>query len=114
MSISNPQAPAARSAEDDRDLVWAAIAANSYCTLATSSDNRPHVAGILYEVVGRDIFVTAFDDSKKARNVAENPHVAVAIPVIEHPEAPPFSIQFQGRGEVLAQDHPDIVRLLNE
>ncbi|MEX0784388.1 MAG: pyridoxamine 5'-phosphate oxidase family protein [Dehalococcoidia bacterium] len=99
---------------NDREVVWSAIQANSYCTLATSSNNRPHAAGILYEVIGRDIFVTAFDDSRKARNVAENPHVAVAIPVVEYPEAPPFSIQFQGRGEILPQDHPEVVRLLGE
>ena len=99
---------------NDRELVWSAILANSYCTLATSANNRPHAAGILYEVVGRDVFVSLFDDSKKARNVAGNPHVAVAIPVVEHPEAPPFSIQFQGRGEILRQDDPEIVRLLGE
>ena len=98
----------------DREVVWSAIQANSYCTLATSSNNRPHAAGILYEVVGRDLYMTAFDDSRKARNVAENPHVAVAIPVVEHAEAPPFSIQFQGRGEILRQDHPEVVRLLGE
>jgi hypothetical protein len=99
---------------NDREVVWSAILANSYCTLATTANNRPHAAGILYEVVGRDIFVCAYDDSRKARNVAENPQVAVAIPVVEHPEAPPFSIQFQGRGEILRQDHPEVVRLLGE
>lgn len=99
---------------NDREAVWDAIRGNSYCTLATSSNNRPHVAGILYEVVGRDVYVTAFNDSKKARNVAENPWVAVCVPVMEHPEAPPFSIQFQGRAEILPQDHPEIVRLLGE
>jgi hypothetical protein len=103
-----------RAAQNDRELVWGAINANSYCTLATSSNNRPHAVGILYEVAGRDIYMCAFDDSKKARNVAENPHVAVAIPVVEHVEAPPFSIQFQGRGEILSREHPEVVRLLNE
>jgi general stress protein 26 len=98
----------------DREVVWSAIKANSYCTLATSSNNRPHAAGMLYEVVGRDLYLSAFDDSRKARNVANNQHVAIAIPVVEHPEAPPFSIQFQGRGEILRQDHTEIVRLLAE
>src|SRR5688572_10863287 len=107
-----PEPTTVPSAQADRELVWTTIAANAYCTLATSTNDRPHVAGILYEVVGRELYVTAFNDSKKARNVAENPHVAVAIPVMAHPEAPPYSIQFQGRAEVLRQDDPATVRLL--
>ena len=46
------------------------IASNSFCTLATSSaDNRPHVAGVLYALVNRDLYINTDTTSRKARNV---------------------------------------------
>ena len=97
------------------DQIVRAIAKRSFCTLATaSSANRPHVAGVLYQAVGTTLYVNTSRDSRKARNVADNPHVAVVIPIRRLPVGgPPSTVQFQGHADVLAFDHPDIVRLLD-
>ena len=89
------------------------IGKRSFCTLATvSAANRPHVAGVLYEAVGTSLYVNTSGTSRKARNLAENPHVGVCIPVRRLPLGPPSSLQFQATAEILAMDDPDIVRLL--
>ncbi len=91
------------------------ISRRSFCTLATVSQaHRPHVAGVLYEAVGTTLYVNTVCTSRKARNVAANRHVAVCIPVRRLPLGPPSSVQFQASAEILAVDHPDVVRLLAE
>lgn len=95
------------------DAVVDAIRNNWFCTLATSSaDNRPHAAGVLYAVAGRDLYVNTDRESRKASNVAENPRVAVCIAVPASPEAPPNTISLQGSAVVLANDDPEIVPLV--
>jgi hypothetical protein len=90
-----------------------AIGRRSFCTLATVSPaGRPHVAGVLYEAVGTTLYVNTLRTSRKARNVAANPEVAVCIPVRRLPLGPPSSAQFQAVAEILAVDDPDVVRLL--
>ena len=98
----------------DLDEVVQAIAAGSHCTLASvSSRHRPHVATVIYQAIGATLYVNTSRDSRKARNVADNPHVAVSIPIYRLPvEAPPSTVQFQGRADILAFDDPDIVPLL--
>ncbi|WP_170160386.1 pyridoxamine 5'-phosphate oxidase family protein [Prauserella muralis] len=89
-----------------------AIAKRSFCTLATSSPaQRPHVAGVLYQAVGTTLYVSTERGSRKARNIAANPHVAVCIPIRRLPVGTPSSVQFQGRAEILPVDHPELVRL---
>ncbi|WP_214369772.1 pyridoxamine 5'-phosphate oxidase family protein [Pseudonocardia sp. H11422] len=96
-----------------RAAVADAIAGNTFCALATSSaDNRPHVAGVLYALVGRDLYVNTDTTSRKARNIAENQRVAVCIPVQVDPQAPPFTASLQGTATVLQNDDPEIVRLV--
>ena len=100
---------------DDRQrkAVRRAIARASYCTLATASAaNRPHVVGVLYAEVDGDLWVATLENSVKVRNVRENERVAVCIPVRRYPVGPPFSVQFQGRAEVVPVDHPPAVALL--
>lgn len=96
------------------DTVTKAMGKRSFCLLATvSSANRPLAAGVLYEAVGTTLYVSTDRSSRKARNIAENANVAVNIPVRRMPiGAPPSLIQFQGVGEVLANDDPEIVKLL--
>lgn len=96
-----------------RAAVAQVIANNSFCTLATSSaDNRPHVAGVLYALVGRDLYINTDTTSRKARNIAENPRVAVCIPVQVDPQAPPYTASLQGTAAILRNDDPEIVRLV--
>lgn len=94
--------------------VGKAIARHSFCVLATSSAaNRPHAVGILYAAVGFDLYLLIGDDSVKARNIRENPRVAVSIPVrTAVPMAPPMAVQFQGTAELVAVDDPGITSLL--
>jgi hypothetical protein len=94
------------------DVVVRAIDARAFCTLATTSDaGFPHVAGVLYAAVGTDLYVSTLRWSRKARNVAANPAVAVCIPVRRLPVGPPSSVQFQGRAELLDLDDPGLRRL---
>lgn len=96
------------------DTVLSAIARRSFCTLATTSENhRPHVAGVLYATVDSTLYVSTGSTSRKARNVAINPSVAVAIPVRRMPVGPPSSIQFQATADVLGLDDPHITALVD-
>jgi hypothetical protein len=95
------------------DLVTRTIARRSFCTVASTSPARhPHVAGILYEAVGTDLWFGTERASRKGRNLAANPKVGICIPVRRLPLGPPSSIQFQGRAELVAYDDPRAVALL--
>ena len=89
-----------------------AVAKRSFCTLATASDaSRPHVAGVLYSAVGTTLYVSTLRDSRKARNVAANPRVAVTVPVRRLPVGPPSAVQFQGTARILDNDDPEVREL---
>jgi nitroimidazol reductase NimA-like FMN-containing flavoprotein (pyridoxamine 5'-phosphate oxidase superfamily) len=108
-----PVSPTAPPAARVRELAHKAIASSSFCTLATSSpDGRPHVAGVLYAWVNGSLYVSTFDDSRKARNVRENARVAICVPVRKLPFGPPYSIQFQATAEVVPADDPAIRTLI--
>ena len=94
--------------------VMQAMTKRSFATLATTSPaDRSQVAGVLYEMVGNDLYVNTLRTSRKARNIADNPHVAVSIPIRRIPVGPPSSVQFQGTAEILDLDDPEIKRLLD-
>lgn len=100
-------------ARPDPEAVVRAIRRRSFCTLATvSAKNRPHAAGVLYESVGTTLYVNTLRTSRKARNVAANPDVAVCIPVRRLPVGPPSSVQFQAHAAIADNDDPEIARLL--
>lgn len=103
-------------ASPTRGLVIDAMKRRSFCTLATVSDaGRPHAAGVLYEMVGTDLWVNTIDSSRKARNVAANPHVAVMVPVRRMPVgAPPSAVQFQATARLVPVDDPEVTALLAE
>lgn len=92
------------------DIATRAIARHTYCTLATGS-TRPHVAGVIYAAVDDALYVSTLRGSRKARNIAANPRVAVTIPIRRLPIGPPATVQFQGTAEVLAVDDPEVVAL---
>jgi len=96
------------------DRVWQTIERRSFCTLATSSaSNEPHVAGVLYAVADRVLYLTTQTHSKKGRNLRENGRVGVCIPVRRLPVGPPFCVQFRGTAELLSPHDPDLTILIN-
>jgi len=102
---STPRLPAPAS-------VRRAIARHAFCTLATSSGSRPHCVGVLYRAVGGVLYVSTSGSSKKARNIRDNPRVAVCIPIHRYPMAPPFLVQFGGVAEILSAQDRAIAELL--
>lgn len=88
-----------------------AIEKHSFCTLATAAANRPHCVGVLYAAVDGVLYVSTLEHSKKARNIAANPLVAVCIPVRRYPMAPPFLVQFSASAEILPAQDPTMVEL---
>ena len=92
-------------ADRQRELIEKEMAKRSFCTLATTSlEMRPHVAGMRYVKIGDALYVTMHDHSVKARNIRENPRVAVCIPAKKVPFFPPFTVQFQGTATLLPVD----------
>jgi general stress protein 26 len=111
--MTTAPSPTIQRAEPRRDQVLKAISRRSFCTLATSSAaNRPHVAGVVYAVHEGALYVSTRRTSRKARNVAGNPHVSVCIPVRRIPVGPPSTVQLSATAEILAPDDPHIARLL--
>ncbi|HEY8472933.1 MAG TPA: pyridoxamine 5'-phosphate oxidase family protein [Natronosporangium sp.] len=89
------------------DQLLRLIGKRSFATLATTSpQGRPHVAGVLYDLVDRDLWVSTDLASRKGRNLAANGKVAVMIPVRRLPVGPPSSIQFQSTGQLVPLDDP--------
>ena len=90
--------------------VRAAIHSRGFAMLSTvSAAGFPHAAGVLYVPIGDDLYVHTMRSSRKARNLASDGRVGVVVPVRKLPVGPPFTVQFQGRGEVIAMDDPEIV-----
>jgi nitroimidazol reductase NimA-like FMN-containing flavoprotein (pyridoxamine 5'-phosphate oxidase superfamily) len=86
----------------DPDHVRHALAKRSFATVATVSERgRPHVAGVLYALAGDALWFSTDLDSRKARNLADDPHVAVDVLVRRIPVGPPSSIHFQSTAEVV-------------
>jgi Pyridoxamine 5'-phosphate oxidase len=104
----------------DEQTLWRKIESRSFCNLATTCpDGTPHVAGVLYAVADRTLYVSTLRPSRKARNVAAaatasggRAPVSVCIPVRRLPVGPPSSIQFRGQADLLDVDDPALVPLL--
>ncbi|HEY7069826.1 MAG TPA: pyridoxamine 5'-phosphate oxidase family protein [Acidimicrobiales bacterium] len=96
-----------------REQVTRALARRSFCVLATASaGGEPHAVGVLYAAHGTTLYVHTFRDTRKVRNVAANPHVAVCVPVRRLPVGPAMAVQFRGRAEIVEHDDPGIARLI--
>jgi hypothetical protein len=83
------------------------VAKRNFCVLATQGLHGPHVAGVGYFARGLDLYIPTNANTAKARNVRRDPRVAVHIPV-PWPliPAPPRSIQFRGKAEILPINDP--------
>lgn len=94
------------------DRVLRLIGKRSFATIATtSSEGRPHSAGVLYDLVGRSLYVSTDLSSRKARNIAANPRVALVIPVRRLPVGPPGLVHFQSTADIVARDDPYLLGL---
>ena len=90
------------------------IAKRSFMTLATVSPaGRPHAAGVVYDTVGTSLWFHTMTASRKARNIAANPHVGVTIPFRRLPAGPPFTIHFQATAHLVAMDDPAVTALID-
>lgn len=111
-------APAASPFTDDPahvQRILRTIAKRSFMTLATVSPaGRPHSAGVVYSGVGTSLWFHTMTTSRKARNIAANPHVGVTIPFRRLPAGPPFTIHFQARAELVALDDPGVTALIDQ
>lgn len=75
------------------------------CTIATASvDGQPAASTVFFKSRGVDIYFNTGVDSQKARNILENPRVAVAMHAGTAPTRDPDikGIQYIGQGEILA------------
>jgi general stress protein 26 len=92
------------------------IAGRSFCSLATATrDGKPHIVGIMYKFVNGHLYFATGTSTKKARNIKDNPNVAIHISVRRYtvPVGPPDSLQFSGTAQILSREDPEIVSLLN-
>lgn len=95
------------------EAVRDALAAQWFCTLATSSaSGRPHAAGVLYALVGRDLYVHTDRASRKARNIAENERVAVCVAIDNDPGMPPNTVSLQATATLLELDDPTVAPMI--
>ena len=80
----------------------------SYAVVASTSDaGRSHSAGIVYARSGSALYFSTLRTSRKARNIAANPHVGVTIPIRRVPVGgPPSAIMFQARAELVESTDP--------
>ena len=89
--------------------VLEAIGKRSFATLAsTSAEGWPHAAGVLYALSGDHLYVSTMRASRKARNIAQDPRVAVTVPVRRAPFGPPSTIMFQTTARVLELNDPEL------
>lgn len=66
------------------------------------------------ELVNGSLYVNTLGSSRKARNIAANPNVAVCIPVRRVPVGPPSTIHFQTQATLLDVDAPEIADLVGK
>src|SRR5687768_4221060 len=89
-----PAHPAVR--EVPAEVVRRALAKRSYAVLATASPaGHPHAAGVLYTMVGDDLWLSTETTSRKGRNLVADGRVGVTVPVRRLPVGPPSTIHFQ-------------------
>lgn len=94
-------------------VVRRALARRSYAVLATVSPaGRPHAAGVLFTMVGDDLWLSTETTGRKGRNLLANPHAGVTVPVRRLPVGPPATIHFQGRATVFGTDAPEVATLV--
>ncbi len=103
-TITAPVTEETRLAVDPEEILRI-IGKRTFANLATvSPGGSPHTVGVLYAAVGRDMYVSTEVGTRKARNIAHDQRVAIAIPVRRIPIGPPMLIHFQTTAELIPTD----------
>jgi nitroimidazol reductase NimA-like FMN-containing flavoprotein (pyridoxamine 5'-phosphate oxidase superfamily) len=111
-ALPAPHAVAPAADADLGALVRKAVAKRHFATLATvSAGGRAHAAGVQYALADGALWISTDLESRKGRNVAEHPQVALTVPVRRIPVGPPSSVHVQARATVVALDDPELRRL---
>jgi hypothetical protein len=64
------------------EQVWHQVAKSSFAVLShVTPAGEPRSSGVIYQTVGRRLYVAVAPDSWKARHIAASPRVAVTVPV---------------------------------
>jgi|GEM_PF-3513392 len=112
-SLTPPALDAAAQAKHRRRIMKV-LTKRTFCTLATSSPaGNPHVAGVVYEWAGDNLWVHSMASSRKARNIAASERAAITVPFRRLPAGPPFTIHFQAHAQVVPMDAPEVTNLLS-
>jgi hypothetical protein len=115
-STETPPANTAPAADPEQARRIARILARrSFCILATTSAvGNSHAAGVVFDWADDSMYIHTMRSSRKARNIADNPHVAIVVPVRRLPVGPPFTVQFQATAAILSMNGAAIRSLLAE
>ena len=91
------------------------LARHSFCIVATTSPaGNGHAAGVVFDWADGALYIHTMRSSRKARNIAANPHVGIVVPARRLPVGPPFTVQFQATAAILSMTDATIRRLLDE
>jgi general stress protein 26 len=89
------------------------LARGSFCVLATTSAaGHSHAAGVVFDWADSSMYIHTMRSSRKARNIADNPHVAIVVPARRLPVGPPFTVQFQATAAIVSMTDAIIRTLL--
>jgi hypothetical protein len=103
------------------EQVWGQVARASFAVLShVTPSGQPRSSGVVYQALGRRLYVAVAPDSWKARHVALDSRVSVTVPVrrggvlaLVMP-IPPATISFHGRAIVHPAGSPEVGPLLDE
>jgi hypothetical protein len=95
--------------------VWAAIRRQSFAIVGFNAPGaRPRTSGVVYAILGNDLYVAVAPDSWKARFIAVDGRVSVTIPVRRGgplsliAPIPPATITFPAHAEVFPPGSPEM------
>jgi Pyridoxamine 5'-phosphate oxidase len=89
------------------------LARRSFCMLATTSPaGHSHAAGVVFDWADGALYIHTMRASRKARNIAANPHIGIVVPARRLPVGPPFTVQFQATATILSMTDATIRALL--
>jgi hypothetical protein len=103
------------------EQVWRAIEKATFADLGyTTPSGEPRSSGVVFETIGRRLYVAVAPDSWKAKHVAASGRVAVTVPVrrggilsLVFP-IPPATISFHGTAVVYPPGAPEVGPLLEQ